>query len=173
MRKTILIGRPSPILASLGGAAGVLLFGAVLQLAPAVGAPSVEVATGVGALFTSGAAALWLGAILLFLLGWAVLPLLLALGWKTLPGDAESVPGALLKGAVLGVAVWALVGLMMLLLGLEAGLFATAGGVAGAASLLVASLGYGVVTSAIASMGRGMAPLHTLGWEGHGAGRAA
>lgn len=173
MRKTILIGRPSLILASLGGAAGTLLFGAVLLAAPAAGAPSIALAAGVGALFTSGPSALWVGAILLFLLGWGLLPILLAFGWTSLPGEAESTGGALLKGALFGLVVWVLAGLLLPLIGAEAGLFAAAHGLSGAVALLVASVGYGVIAAGIAGMGRSMAPLHTLGWEGHGAGRAA
>lgn len=173
MRQTSLIERPSLILATLGGAAGAVLFGAVLRVAPAAGAAPVELTAAVGGLFTSGAAALWWGAILLFLIGWLVLPLLMAAAWASLPGHRESVGGALLKGSLLGVGLWAVVGLLLPVLGVEAGLFAAAAGMGAAAALLLASLGYGIIAAAIAGMGRGIAPLHTLGWEGHGAGRAA
>lgn len=165
MRNTILLERPSMILATLGGAAGVLFFAAALQLGAAFGAaaPGIGEATG----------GLWLGALLGFLVGWLVLPVVAVALWKTLPVDPESLPGALLRGALLGLGVWLLAGVLLGLLGAPGGWFAADDGAAGVLALLVASLGYGVIMGTIAGMGRGMAPLHTLGWEGHSAGRAA
>lgn len=165
MRKTIQLGRPSLILATLGGAAGVLFFGAALAVSAAAGAPAIGL--------TEAAGGRWVGTIIAFVTGWLVLPGALVAVWKVLPGHPQSLGGALLKGALFGVGVWLLVGLLLPLLGARAGLFGAAEGVGGAIALLVASVGYGLVSAAIASMGRGMAPLHTLGWEGHGAGRAA
>lgn len=172
MRKTSLIEQPSLILATLGGAAGAVFFGALLHLAPAAGAPSFELAASVGGLFTAGAAALWWGAILLFLIGWLALPLLMAAAWTSLPGHPESAGGTLLKGSLVGLGLWVVAGLLLPVLGTGIGLFAAAGGMGAAGALLIASLGYGLVAAAIAGMGRGITPLETLGWEGHGAGRA-
>lgn len=165
MRKTILLGRPSLILATLGGAAGALFFAAALSVAQIAGAPAIAAPDALGGL--------WLGAVVVFMAGWLVLPILLVAVWKTLPGHPESLPGALLKGALFGLGVWALVGVLLGALGAPGGWFGAAVGLGGAVALLVAALGYGLVTTAIASMGRGIAPLHTLGWEGHSAGRAA
>lgn len=165
MRKTILLGRPSLILATLGGAAGVLLFGAVVAVSGAAGVPAPGVTEAIGGM--------WIGSSAAFLVGWLVLPSLMVAGWKALPGHAESLAGALLKGLLFGLAVWVAAGLLLPLIGARAGLFGAAEGIGGALALLVASVGYGVVTAAIASMGGGMAPLESLGWEGHGAGRAA
>lgn len=165
MRKTIMLERPSLILATLGGAAGVLFFAAALAVAETAGAPAMGLTEALGGL--------WLGSMAAFLVGWLVLPILMVASWKTLPGHPESLPGALLKGGLFGLAVWALAGLLLGALGARGGWFGAAGGLGGAVSLLVAALGYGLLAGAIASMGRGMAPLHTLGWEGHSAGRAA
>lgn len=164
MRKTVILGRPSAILATLGGAAGVLFFGSAVAVASALGAPAMGLTAALG-----GA---WIGSLIAFAIGWLVLPGILVAAWKALPGDAVSLGGALLKGLVFGLAVWALVGVLLPLLGVAWGLFGAAAGLGGAVALLVAGLGYGVVTAAVASMGRGIAPLETLGWEGYGAGRA-
>lgn len=164
MRKTILLERPSLILATLGGAAGVLFSAAALAVAGTAGAPPMGLTEALGGP--------WLGSILAFLGGWLVLPLLMVASWNMLPGHAESLPGALLKGALFGVVVWALTGVLLGVAGAPGGWLGGADGIGGVVALLVAALGYGLVTAAIASMGRGMAPLHTAGWEGHSAGRA-
>lgn len=163
MRKTILQGRPSMILATLGGAAGVLFFAAALALT----------AHGRGAAAADAAAVPWAAVIVGLLLGWLVLPGLLVTGWKKLPGDPESAGGALAKGVVFGLVAWAAAGVLLPLLGAAVGWFGAGRGLAGVLALMVAGLGYGVITAAVASMGRGMAPLEAMGWEGHGAGRAA
>lgn len=165
MRKSIQLERPSLILATLGGAAGGLFFGAALQVAIAAGAPSLGLTAALGGL--------WVGTVVAFVAAWLVVPLLMVALWKKLPGHPESLPGALVKGALFGVGAWVLAGMGLGLTGARGGWFGAAQGTGGAAALLVASLGYGLIASAIASMGRGMAPLNALGWEGHSAGRAA
>lgn len=165
MRKTVRLGRPSCILATLGGAAGVLFFAAAVALGPGGGAAARATAEGAGAP--------WAGVILLFLAGWLVLPLALVAAWKALPGDPLSLPGALLRGALFGLGAWVLAGVVAPVAADGAGLFGSGLGIGGALSLLVGALGYGLITAAVASMGRGMAPLEIMGWEGHGSGRAA
>lgn len=165
MRNTMVLERPSVILATLGGAAGVLFFGAAVAVSAAAGASPPGITEALGGP--------WIGGIVTFLVGWLVLPSLLVAGWKALPGAPASLGGALLRGLLFGAAVWVLAGLILPLLGARGGLFGAAEGVGGALALLVASLGYGVITAAIGSMGGGMAPLETMGWGGHGAGRAA
>jgi hypothetical protein len=182
VRNDIMIGRPSLITATLGGAAGAILSGAVLQVARAAGAaaPDLPLLAG-GLLTTAPGTAIWLGWLLHFLGGWLLIPVVLVAGWHALPGGDESVAGALLRGAIAGGVVWIGTGLALPLLsaltrveGVAApGLFALDAGAGAALALLASSIGYGLVLGAIASMSQGLAPLHTLGWEDHSAGRAA
>jgi hypothetical protein len=185
VRKDSVLGRPSLIAATLGGAAGGVLAGTILELAPAVGAPALHMPLLVGGMLSATPeTAVWAGWLLLLVAGWLVVPGLLIAIWATLPGAPESVGGALLKGAAAGVGVWIVVGLTLpVIAGVSRvdaagatgapGLFGLGAGGGGAMALLIASLGYGLVLGAIASMSRGLAPLNTLGWGGHGAGRAA
>jgi hypothetical protein len=182
VRKDAVLGRPSMIAATLGGAGGAVLAGAVLNLAPVAGAVAIDLPVLLGGVFTgSPLTALWMGWLVLFVAAWLIVPMLLVAAWERLPGDPVSTGGALLKGVAAGIAVWIVVGLTLPLvaslsqvgMGDGPGLFGLGTGPGAALALLVASLGYGLVLGAIASVSRGLAPLNTLGWEGHGAGRAA
>jgi hypothetical protein len=182
MRKDAVLGRPSMIAATLGGAGGAVLAGAVLNVAPVAGARPIDLPVLLGGVITgSPAAALWVGWVSLFVVAWLIVPMALVAAWDRLPGKPVSTGGALLKGAMAGIGVWFAVGLLEPLIAsltridgaVSPGLFGLGAGLGAAAALLVASLGYGLVLGAIASVSRGLAPLNTLGWEGHGAGRAA
>jgi hypothetical protein len=182
MRNDIRIDRPSLITASLGGAAGAIVSVAVLQLAPLTGAALIDLPLLVGGVLTaSPEAALWLGWIAHFIGAWLVIPLLLVALWDMLPGEPLSVAGALMKGAAAGLGVWIATGLALPLISAltrvegvaTPGLFALDAGLGAALALLVADLLYGLVLGAVSFLSAGLAPLNTLGWEDHSAGRSA
>lgn len=182
VRHSFVIDKPSLVTGTLGGAAGAVLFACVLYVAPVAGAAFLDLPRLVGWIFSADeATALWVGFWLLFLVGWLFLPLVLSGVWELLPGDRVTFRGALARGVVFGAALWLVAGLLLpLLSGLgragsvqDPGFFGLQLGLGAAAALLVASLGYGLVAALIAAMAQGLAPIDALGWEGHGAGRAA
>lgn len=168
--------RPDPLLASLGGAVGVLLLASVLELVPSFGLPAVGYAELLGGVLVAGReAAFWLGWTLLFVVGWLVWPVAMARLWPALPGDDLRLPGAILKGALVGAALWALAGVLLPGLGALGrvegvegpGAFALGAGPAGAALFLAAHVGYGVAAAVVAGMGRGISPMESLGVDGY------
>ena len=172
------VPRPSLVLATLGGAVGVLLLSALLFLAPALGFPFLDLPHLMGGIFTESAgAAFWLGFALFFLGGWLIAPLLFLLLWPMLPGGAEvNLGNGLLKGVIWGVLLWVVSGLLLPVLGwinqlagLEnPGFFALGAGVLAALALLLGHLLYGAVLGLVAVMARGIAPIDTLGWYEYG-----
>lgn len=167
---------PPPLLALVGGLTATLLLTSCMHLAPLLGLPFLDMPRLIGGVFTSApAAALGIG-FALFLLGGAVVaPLLLALFWPQLPGRESGLTGSLLKGVILGLALWFLSGLFLPVLGavnrlagLEGpGLFAWGTGWGGVASHLLGHLVYGAVLGAVTAMGQGMGVLETAGWPGY------
>lgn len=180
MRKSLTIEQPAVLMATLGGAVGLILFSAILFLLPLAGFPELDVPRAIGGVAVAGKASFWVGYTLLVLLGWLGFPSVLALAWRRLPGSPLGLRGALLKGLIFGAGIWALGGLLLPLFGTLAGppvenpgLLGFGVGPLGGLGLLIACIAYGVCTAVIAAMGQGVRPLDSLGWEGHGSGRAA
>jgi len=147
---------PSPLVGSLGGLAGTILAIALIYSAPVLGVPVVDMLGTLGRVVTSAPdAALAIGAAALFVLGTFIVPFVIARLWSVLPGGAESLGGALLKGVIAGGALWVL------------GVVPFARGVAPALSLLAADLGYGLAVAIVIAMVHGIDPIGTLGWGGY------
>ena len=171
-----LVARPSPFLAILGGAVGMLLLNSLLHLAPVLGLPFVDLPRLIGGIFSANSeVAFWLGFWLFFLGGVFVLPPLFVWAWPSLPGPERGFIGALVKGVLWGLILWAVTGLLLPLFGLlnqlddlaNPGFFALGTGWLGTLSLLLGFVAYGVTMALIAEMGLGTEPIDTLGWLGH------
>jgi hypothetical protein len=168
--------QPPVLLTTLGGAVGVLLFTALLYLAPLTGSEVIEYPRLIGGIFAPQAgAAFWLGYAIFFLLGWLVWPPLMAVTWTWLPGDNLRFTGALQKGLLWGAGLWVVAGLLLPLLGWLAraegvsnpGFFGLRAGIGAALFFLVGNLAYGVVTAIVGAMAQGISAIETLGVEGY------
>ena len=171
-----LVPRPSPFLAILGGAVGMLLLNSLLHLAPVFGLPFVDLPRLIGGIFTVNSdVAFWLGFWLFFLGGVFVFAPLLVWIWPYLPGPGQGFTGALVKGLLWGLILWIVTGLILPVLGALNQLaalpaptfFALETGWPGALGLLLGFVAYGITLALIAEMGRGIEPIDTLGWLGH------
>lgn len=163
---------PALILMLTGGLVATLLLMALLHLAPAFGLPVPDLPRLAGGVFTADPdTALGVGAAIMLIVGIVLLPGLLFAVWLVLPGTARGLGSALQNGALSGVALWALAGLLAPLLGAlnrvpqldSPGLFMLREGPAAAAAVLAAHLAYGIALTLVAGMGRGISPLQTLG----------
>ena len=142
--------RPSQVLAVLGGVVGTILTSALLQLGPRLAPGFPDVPRLIGGLFTTDpTAAFWLGFWLFFLGGVIVIPPLMAAVWSRLPGAGVGFGGAIVKGALLGAALWIVWGVLVPVLGalnaldgpgLDAGLFALRAGLVAAIVLLAVAV---------------------------------
>jgi hypothetical protein len=170
--------KPALELALLGGVVAALLFSALIYLAPLLGDPLIDIPHLIGGLFTTQAGiAFWLGFWIHFLMGVFLFPPLLSSLWNTLPGNAVSIGGAALKGALWGGALWLIMGVLLPILGMfnrlparelaNPGFFALDLGILAAVALLVAHLAYGLALALVANMGQDISPLDTLGWPGY------
>jgi hypothetical protein len=168
--------QPPVLLTTLGGAVGVLLFTALLYLAPLTGSEVIDYPRLIGGIFApQPGAAFWLGYAIFFLLGWLVWPPLMAMTWTKLPGDNLRFTGALQKGLLWGAALWVVAGLLLPLLGVltrtegvaNPGLFGVSAGIGAAVFFLVGNLAYGVVAAVVGAMARGISAIETLGVEGY------
>src|SRR5205085_812302 len=122
-------------------------------------------------------AALAIGAIVMFAAGVLIVPFVVVGVWPALPGGATGVRAALTKGALCGVALWVVWGVILpfpagvdALLGDPSprpGVFAFRDGLLAAVWLLVTQLAYGLAVAVIGAMGHGIAPVETLGWSGY------
>lgn len=182
VRKTAMGGRPSLILATVGGAVATVLLAALFHLAPVAGLPFLDPFRLIGGLFTaSPEAATWLGFAIFLVLGWFVFAPALVLTWTSLPGGNEGFAGAVPKALVGGVALFVLAGIAYPLLGewnrvaaVEGpGWFGLGGGAGGLIVLLVGHVAYALAAALVAAMSRNISPPDTIGWSSHGAGRAA
>jgi hypothetical protein len=148
---------PSAVLAILGGLVGTLLAMAWLVVAPALGLPQVDVPRALGAVATSEArAGFVVGTVIFFATGTFVIPFVMASMWGWLPGRGDGVGAALVKGPVVGGALW-----------IACAVFALSSGGAGLVWLLLVDVAYGLAVTVIATMGRGIDPIGTLGWGSH------
>ena len=147
---------PSPLLGILGGLVGTLLAIALLHVAPAFGLPFVDVTGFIGRLLADDTqAAFIVGTIVFFAGGTLAIPFVIARVWPVLPGGAEGLGGALLKGVIAGGALWV------------AGVFLLAHGIVGGIWLLVADVAYALAVTIVVSMAHGIEPVGTLGWGGY------
>lgn len=171
---------PSPVAPIIAGAAGSLLLAALLNLAPALGFPFIDVPRLTGGIFVRDPdAAFWLGYAIFLLPGIVVFPSLLAGAWHLLPGRALSFLGAAVKGALLGLVLWVLSGLLLPVAGLltrvpgveNPGPFGAGMGRLGVLGLLAGHLVYGVAVGLVTAVEQGITAPETLGWGefGHAA----
>lgn len=177
MRPLTLNVRASPLLLLIGGAVATVLLLSLLHLAPVLGVPFIDFPRLVGGVFTSRAdVAFGIGAALMVFVGMLVLPPLLLVAWGMLPGESPGLGGALLRGAVWGVILWAAAGLLAPVLGYlnrvpgidSPGLLMRHAGVLGAAGVLAGHVVYGVALTLVAEVSRGVMPTETLGLTGYG-----
>ncbi len=168
--------QPPILLSTLGGVVGILLFTALLYLAPLAGSAVIDYPRLIGGIFTpQPETAFWLGYAIFFLIGWLLWPPIMAMYWSSLPGDDIRFTGALQKGLLWGAALWVVAGLLLPLLGLltraegvaNPGFFGIEAGIGAAAFFLVGHLAYGVVVAVIGTMARGISAIETLGVEGY------
>ena len=147
---------PSPLLGILGGLVGTLLATALLHVAPAFGLPFVDVPGVIGRLVADDAqVAFVVGTVVFFAAGTLAIPFVIARVWPLLPGRAEGLGGAILKGLIAGGALWVL------------GVWPLADGVAAAVWLLVTDIAYALAVTVTVSMAHGIEPIGTLGWGGY------
>lgn len=180
--------KPHPSLfpaALLGGLTATVLLTALIRLLAALGLTVVDLPTLIGGVFSSDAATLFrVGHAVFVVSGVFVLPLGLALLWPLTPGDRFTFRGALVKGALWGMVLFAFAGLLLPLLGVlgnqpdvgffEPGPFALGLGVSGPPQLLVGTQLYALTSALVAAMPTGLQPLDAVGWGwwSHGSGES-
>ncbi len=115
--------------------------------------------------------------------GVLVLPLMLALLWPLTPGHRFTFRGALVKGALWGVALFLFTGILLPLLAplghapeadlTEPGLFGLTLGASGPIQLLL-GIELSLSSAVVAGMARGLQPLDAVGWGwwSHGSGES-
>jgi hypothetical protein len=183
-----LLYKPHPSLfplALLGGFTGTVLLTALLRFAAALGATIVDLPQLIGSAFSSDPGTVFgVGHTVFVVTGVFILPLGLALLWPLTPGDRFSFRGALVKGALFGLALFAFAGLLLPLLGLlstlpdagflDPGPFALGLGLSGMAQLLLGTQVYALTAALVAAMPRGLQPLDAIGWGwwSHGSGES-
>lgn len=183
-----LLYKPHPSLfplALLGGFTGTLLLTATLRLADAAGIVVIDLPPLLGSVLSSNrGTAFNAGHAIFSVAGIFVLPLPLALLWPLTPGDRFTFRGALLKGALFGLVLATLTGLLLPLLGLvskadgrgllDPGPFGLGIGLPGPLQLLLGTQLYAVTFALVAAMARGLQPLDSVGWGwwSHGSGES-
>ncbi len=169
----------------LGGFTGTVLLTAVLRLASSLGVAVVDLPTLLGSVFSADPGTAFAAGHAVFVaVGVLVLPLVLGLTWPLTPGDRFTFRGALVKGALFGLALFALAGILLPLVGvlsklsavsfIEPGPFAAGLGLRGVLQLLVGTQLYALTAALVAAMPRGLQPLDALGWGwwSHGSGES-
>lgn len=173
-----LLYKPHPALFPvmlLGGLTGTVLLTAGIRLASSRGVPVIDLPQLLGGLFTGRAQSAFTAGHTLFLIaGVLVLPLMLAALWPFAPGDRFTYRGALIRGAIFGLALFVLAGILLPLLAalsqlpaadaLAPGPFGVGLGVAGVVQLLLATQAYAVTVALVAQMPRGLQPMDIVGW---------
>jgi hypothetical protein len=166
---------PSLPITLLGGTVATVLACAWLNLAPVFGLPFIDVPHTIGGVLTTNpTAAFWIGYGIFFIFASHVLAPSMLAAWTLLPGKGVGIGGAFIKGALWGVVVWLLSGIV---LGVGTRLnvfsrdvlpdyFALHQGIGAAVWLLIGSVAYGVTIALIGAMERGVSVLDTLGWKG-------
>jgi hypothetical protein len=171
----VLEPRPSFLTAMLGGILGLILFLAVVYLAPTLGLALVDISTiGGGVLVSNPDVAFWIGVVIFAFPGILLFPGLLGFFWTSLPGRNIGFLGATIKGVSWGGALWVVSGVVLGIGGAlsriplgerpPAGLFGLNAGLTAPVVLLAAHLVYGLVVGVVAAMTQGVDPISTLGW---------
>jgi hypothetical protein len=159
----------------LGGLTGTVLLTAAIRLASSREVTVVDLPQLVGGVFSGDAStAFTTGHVLFLIAGILVLPLLLAALWPFAPGDRFTYRGALIRAGILGLALFALTGILLPLLGalsrlpgvdaLDPGPFALGLGLPGVLQLLLGTQLYAVTMALVAQMPRGLQPMDMVGW---------
>jgi hypothetical protein len=159
----------------LGGLTGTVLLTAAIRLASSRDVAVVDLPQLLGGVFSgSEQTAFTTGHTLFLIAGILVLPLMLAALWPFAPGDRFTYRGALIRGAIFGLALFVLAGVLLPLLGvlsrlpgadaLDPGPFALGRGVPGPLQLLLATQVYSVTMALVAQMPRGLQPMDIVGW---------
>lgn len=159
----------------LGGLTGTVLLTAGIRLAASRDLAVVDLPQLVGGVFSgSERTAFTAGHTLFLIAGVLVLPLMLAALWPFAPGDRFTYRGALIRGAIFGLGLFVLAGLLLPLLGaisrlpdvrsLDPGPFAFGLGVPGVLQLLLGTQLYALTTALVAQMPRGLQPMDMVGW---------
>lgn len=184
-RPAITTRHPSFPLLMLGGLVATLLLSALMHLVPLLGFSFIDYPRLLGGIFTgSPAAAFWLGHAIFFLVGVLLLMPFLTLAWTRLPGDNVEFRGALVKGALWGLILWIVSGLLLPVFSMfnqlthqglkNPGLFALALGPLSVVELFLGHVLYGIALALVAAMGRGISPFDAVGssWTSHGVGES-
>ena len=159
----------------LGGLTATVLLTAAIRLAASRDVAVVDLPQLLGGVFTGDASTAFTAGHTLFLIaGVLVLPLMLAALWPFAPGDRFTYRGALIRGAIFGLGLFLLAGVLLPLLGalsdlpdvdaLNPGPFAYALGVPGALQLLLGTQLYALTMALVAQMPRGLQPMDMVGW---------
>jgi hypothetical protein len=159
----------------LGGLTATVLLTAAIRLASSRDVAVVDLPQLLGGVFSGDPSTAFTAGHTLFLIaGILVLPLMLAALWPFAPGDRFTYGGALIRGAIFGLALFVLTGILLPLLGalsglpgvnaLDPGPFAFGLGVAGVVQLLLATQVYAVTMALVAQMPRGLQPMDMVGW---------
>jgi hypothetical protein len=169
----------------LGGFTGTVLLTALLRLLAGIGVGVADVPLLLGGPFSSDAGTVFaVGHALFVVAGVFVLPLGLGLLWAVTPGDRFTFGGALVKGALWGVFLFVVVGILLPLLGLiskstdvgasNPGPFGLGLGLSGPVQLLLGTQVYSLTSAVVAAMPRGLQPLDAVGWAwwSHGSGES-
>ncbi len=169
----------------LGGFTGTVLLTAALRLASSLDVAVVDLPQLLGGVFSGEQQTAFTAGHTVFLaVGVLVLPLLLAALWPFAPGSRFTFGGALVRGALFGLALFALGGILLPLLGaltqladvgvLNPGPFGAGLGLAGVLQLLLGTQLYAVTTALVAAMPQGLQPLDAVGWGwwSHGSGES-
>ncbi len=183
-----LLYKPHPSLfplALLGGLTGTVLLTALLRLSAALGVTVVDMPRLLGGLLSEDPTTIFdAGHGVFVVVGVFVLPLALALLWPLTPGDRFTFRGALVKGALWGLLLFVLTGILLPLLGLvskthdvgfeDPGPFALALGLSGPVQLVVGTQLYSLTSALVAGLARGLQPLDAVGWGwwSHGSGES-
>ncbi|MDP9068457.1 MAG: hypothetical protein M3N53_08990 [Actinomycetota bacterium] len=183
-----LLYKPHPALfplALLGGFTGTVLLTASLHFAAAVGVTVLDLPRLLGAVGSNDPDTIFgVGYAMFVVIGVFILPLALALLWPITPGDRFTFRGAATKGALWGLVLFVLGGILLPVLDvlngssaprvLEPGPFGGALGMSGPLQLFVGTQIYSLTTAVVAGMARGLQPLDAVGWGwwSHGSGES-
>jgi hypothetical protein len=159
----------------LGGFTGTVLVTAALRLTSSSGIAVVDLPELMGGVFSGDRSTAFTAGHTLFLVfGIGVLPLVLAALWPFAPGSRFTFGGALVRGALFGLGLFVLAGIMVPVLGaasqlggasfLEPGPFGVGLGVWGPLQLLLATQLYALTAALVAVMPRGLQPMDAVGW---------
>jgi hypothetical protein len=159
----------------LGGFTGTVLLTAALRLTSSRGVAVVDLPLLMGGLFSGDESTAFTAGHTLFLVaGILVLPLVLAALWPFAPGSRFTFRGALVRGALFGLGLFVLAGVVVPLLGalgqptgvsfLEPGPFGAGLGVWGPLQLLLGTQLYALTSALVAAMPRGLQPMDAVGW---------